>query len=80
MSRYFFHLQDRMYFPDVKGVELADLDAAKVYATRLFAAILIEVGAGLWDTRELTINAADETGRPLFSLSVIGAAVPAGRH
>ena len=42
MPRFFFHLIDDLDVPDIEGVELADLDAARARAVRSARSLMCE--------------------------------------
>lgn len=66
MSRYFFNLSNGSELPDLQGLELADLDAARTAALKGARGILAsEVRDGRLPLHE-QIKVTDEAGTLLF--------------
>jgi hypothetical protein len=72
MPRFYFHLEDSSYIPDVDGTELPDLRAARVQAAEMVGAMLKEDGAKFWETGEWRLVVTDEHHAILFRLEFRG--------
>ena len=71
MARYFFDWRDNENFDeDDEGVELPDLQAVKVEASRSLLERARDIMPGL-DRHSLSIEVRDESGRPLLSIILI---------
>ena len=68
MPRYFFDVMDGQGCPDHAGTDLPDLAAAQAEAVRASGAILRDMGARLWNSREWSMAVRDESGQSLFTL------------
>lgn len=72
MPQYFFHVDGERQYVDTDGVELADLEAAKKEALRIFGELITGDALGdIWSVGEWVMTAADETARELFSIRLI---------
>jgi hypothetical protein len=71
MARYFFDWRDNENFDeDDEGVELPDLEAVKIEASRSLIERARDILPGL-DRHSLSIEVRDESGRPLLSIILI---------
>jgi hypothetical protein len=71
MARYFFDWRDNENFDeDDEGMELPDLEAVKVEASRALLERAHDILPGL-DRHSLSIEVRDGTGRPLLSIILI---------
>lgn len=64
MPRYFFDIQDDQSFVDDTGYELADLDAARLYAER----VIRELKGDGWHDPKIVMIVKDENEAILLSL------------
>ena len=69
MSLYYFQIAARNPTPDQYGVELPDLEAARV-EVRTCGEILRDWADGFWERKALRMEVVDEAGRRLFALHV----------
>lgn len=72
VKRYFFHLQDGLFKPDLVGIEHASLQAARSYAIDLAASVLAAQNGPTWETIDWQVTVADETGETVFTLNFFG--------
>jgi hypothetical protein len=71
MARYFFDWRDNQSFDeDDEGMELPDLEAVKIEASRSLLERAHDILPGL-DKHSLSIEVRDESGRPLLSIILI---------
>ena len=70
MPRYHFNVQDEDPIPDETGVELEDLEAAKLYSVRVTAGILRDEATTFWINGHWRLEVADDAGRALFALNL----------
>ncbi|CAN5401133.1 hypothetical protein BH10PSE15_BH10PSE15_01720 [soil metagenome] len=80
MPRYFFDIKDGHDFPDLRGSDWADLQAARIEAIRYSAEVLKEMPERFWNCEQWTMSVSDHNRRPLFTLKFFAeniAAVPA---
>lgn len=68
MPRYFFNVRDGRDYPDLRGGEFEDLDAARVEAVRFVGQLLVDRAADFWAGHEWLLEVADEKGLILFVL------------
>ena len=69
MPRYFFNVSDGSRTPDLEGVELRDLGAAKLEAAHLFAQIVRDDGARVWSSGAISVYVENQAGDVLAMLS-----------
>lgn len=69
MPRYHFNVHDGKDIPDTDGAELADLDAARVYAAQYASALLREQMEAFWKGDKWHIDVTDHRGLALFTLT-----------
>ncbi|KQN71333.1 hypothetical protein ASE94_11185 [Devosia sp. Leaf64] len=55
MPRYFFHVRDGEFIPDLEGTELPDDTAACREAVITAGNMLADIAAGFWNTGEWTM-------------------------
>lgn len=80
MPRYYFHVEDGRSYPDEEGVELADIDAARINATRMFGAMLCDDPTTFWNGDEWTLKVTDEEGLVLFCVHFVAIDSPVGQR
>jgi hypothetical protein len=68
MARYFFHVVDGEFIPDVEGHECASDDEVKAIATEAAGAMIRDQGIGLWKTGSWFMFVCDEQNRTLIKL------------
>lgn len=69
MPHYFFHIDGARHYADTDGVELADLEAARMEALRIIGELMIDDAMDdLWSGGELVMMVADDAARNLFSI------------
>jgi hypothetical protein len=69
MPRYHFRVQDGVSLPDIEGVELADVRAARDEAARLAGAMLTEAPEVFWRGEEWKLEVTDDRQTVLFTLN-----------
>lgn len=72
MKRYFFHLQDGRFQPDLAGAELASMEAVRKHAIVLAASALSGQNGPVWQTIEWQITVVDDTRETVFTLNFYG--------
>lgn len=68
MPKYYFQVSEQPA-PDIEGVDLPDLDSARLVALRTACAIIAQAADDFWQKREWQMTVADESGLALFSLT-----------
>ena len=79
MPRYFFNVKKDNHLPDVEGVELPGLEAARLEAVRVMGEDLKGHPDAFWDDEEWQIAVSDERGLVLFTVycaAMCSSAVP----
>lgn len=76
MPRYFFHVEDGRSFPDLDGVELPDLDAARIEAVRLLGGMLRDEAETFWQGDDWRMSVADAGGMALFTIDFMATMAP----
>lgn len=76
MSRYFFHSEDGLCYPDTEGTDLPDLTAVRIEAVRVMCDILREHAAEFWDTKEWKLTVTDDSAMTLFTLDMAAQLAP----
>ncbi|HEX4693142.1 DUF6894 family protein [Sphingomonas sp.] len=76
MPRYHFNIHDGTDVPDLEGVKLADLAAARIHATRYASDLLRDQQATFWNGNEWRMSVTDEHGLILFSLTFLATDAP----
>lgn len=77
MPRYFFHTESHVRTSDEDGLELPDIEAARVSAARSVAELLRGEADLFWGSRPWSMTVTDGRGLILFSLEVHGHSSPA---
>jgi hypothetical protein len=78
MPRYFFHVDNGKFIPDLSGTELPDQDAARVEAVRAAGEMINDTRQSFWEhMAPWVMNVTDADKRLLFTLE-FGAKVPSG--
>ncbi len=77
MPRYFFQITEGELLPDLDGVELADLAAARRVAVDIAAERLRGNGEEFWNAGHWRVEINDENGIVLDALSVTTASATA---
>lgn len=72
MQRFFFHLQDGRFTPDLVGSELASLEDVRRHAVQLAASVLAAQNGPVWESIDWQITVIDEEGETVFSLNFHG--------
>lgn len=68
MPQFHFDVTDGEFCPDLEGVELADLEAARSRAVALCGELLNSQQAKFWQGDEWLIEVRDDSGLVLFTL------------
>ena len=76
MPRYHFNLHDGKDLPDLEGVELANLLAARRSAVRISGDCLRDHAEEFWTGDEWKMDVTDEHGLILFTLTFIASDAP----
>lgn len=76
MPRYFFDIRDGEFIPDEVGLDLADLDAARVHAVVRSGDILRENASRFWDGDEWQLEVRDRSRQILFILTFMATDSP----
>ncbi|TPG52503.1 hypothetical protein EAH89_18255 [Roseomonas nepalensis] len=71
MPRYFFHVRDSFFSPDMVGTELPDLRAARAKAVATAGSILCENSGGLCEGHPWRLELTGEGGQVLFAMQVV---------
>ncbi len=79
MARFHFHTDDGRSLRDGAGVELADLQAARLEAVRFTAELMREAPEALWREECLLMTVTDDSGLTLFTVNVLLTAAPGTR-
>ena len=81
MPRYYFNIQDGRDYPDLRGSEYGDLNAARVEAVRFVGQLLVDKAVDFWAGNEWKLEVTDSTGLILFVLVFTAIDTPAApRH
>jgi hypothetical protein len=70
MPRFFFHVCNGIIKLDAVGTELRSLGHAKVEASRLAAAVLLETPHAIWHGKDRSIEVVDEVGLIVFVIHI----------
>lgn len=76
MPRYHFNIHDGDDLPDIDGIELRDLAAARVEAVRLSGDCLRDHAHRFWDGDEWQMEVTDHRGLILFTLTFYATDAP----
>lgn len=79
MPRYYFNIDNGQAIPDVKGIELKNLAAAKCEAIQMAGRLICDAAATFWDRAEWSMTVTDATGLTLFRLEIMGTEAPAAQ-
>lgn len=77
MPIYHFNLHDGKSYPDVNGIDLPDLKAARIEAVRHVGAMLCDGAEQFWNGDEWTLTVTDNANLALFSLTFMATDAPA---
>lgn len=66
MSKYYFNVLGTA--GDADGMDLADIDAARIEAVRLSGELLKEAAGTFWESCSWELQVSDETERVIFAL------------
>ena len=83
MPRFHFNLSDGKRFSDANGVELADMEAARVFAVTYLADTLRDDPKEAWRGGEVKVEVAVDCGLTLCTVTLVcqdAPAAPRGRH
>lgn len=72
MSLFYFQVRDNILIEDVEGVELPDLNAARLQAVRMAGQLLGDRPQAFLDDARWTIEIHDEAGLARSVLELIG--------
>ena len=75
---YFFNLAGAIYDPDVEGIELPSMSAARIEAAKHAAELLHDSPDLVWKGDELRVEVTDASQLVLFTVIVLGVDSPAG--
>jgi hypothetical protein len=70
MSRFHFHTEDGVCIADKRGIELADLEAAKRTAVQVLVEALHKRPQAFWETEAFRVIVSDHRGLNLFVLEL----------
>jgi hypothetical protein len=76
MSLYFFHVADGRDYPDLRGSDLVNLDAARAEALRYTSQLLSNAVNQFWDGAEWTMTVTDAAGMIFFTLNFFAVNAP----
>lgn len=76
---YFFNLAGAVYDPDNDGVELPDMQAARINAVVHASEIIRDRPELVWSGDEVRVEVTDENRLVLFTVVVIGVNAAAGK-
>ncbi|QQR39700.1 DUF6894 family protein [Devosia rhizoryzae] len=77
MPRYFFHVRDGQYAPDLSGTLCESDEHARSEAILWAIAMISELGSQFFDIRGWQMRVEEEGGRQLFTLYFSGLIVAA---
>lgn len=75
MPRFFFDTSNGTREEDADGIDLADMDEARVIALKFTGELLRENSQVIWEGEDLRVEVYDEGRTPLFVVSVSAMAV-----
>ena len=76
MPRFVFHTEDGRCFPDENGIELADVETAKVEAVAVLGELLKEDARNFWNTESFRLTVVDENDLTRFILDTSAVTSP----
>lgn len=71
MPRYFFHIRDGSFSPDLVGTDLPNLRTARAQAIATAGSILRENPEGLSEGHPWRLEVTGEEGQVLFTMQVV---------
>lgn len=77
MARYYFHIGETDRGLDPVGVELPDLNDARIEAARMMGEMLKDRAGEFWSERSMKLIVTDESGLILFLLDLSAVEAPA---
>lgn len=77
MQRYFFHVQDGQYYPDLEGMELPGLPEARLESVKRSAELLRDNGPNFWDGQVWKMIVEDDQALVMFQLQFAAVQAPA---
>lgn len=80
MPQFHFDITDGEFIPDFGGVELADIEAARVHAIGVAAKLLTENAEKFWQGEEWLIEVRDDCGLILLTLVFTARETPVVRN
>jgi hypothetical protein len=79
MPKYHFDVTDGDFMPDLEGIELADVEAARSHAVGLCGKLLNSDLAKFWQGEEWLIEVRDDSGIVMFTLVFMARDTPVAR-
>jgi hypothetical protein len=70
MPRYHFNTEDGRFVADRDGVDLVDLEAARIEAVRLLGRVLCDNPDIYWEHEHFAIIVTDDAREPLFAINL----------
>jgi len=77
MERYFFHIEYGEYAPDLEGLLLPSMGAARAEAVKTFGELSRDLGDAFGEKPGIVVTVADEWGLTLMTVEVSGEVAPA---
>jgi hypothetical protein len=68
MPRFFFHLENGSYVPDVEGTDLSGPDEARSQAIQMSGKVLQDLGSEFWRGTGWKMHVTDASDQPVFTL------------
>ena len=69
MARYFFHVVNGEFIPDLEGMDCKNGDAVKAEAVKIAGAMIHDQGENLWKTARLDMFVCDGKQKTHLKLS-----------
>jgi hypothetical protein len=79
VAKYFFHIDDGERHPDARGIDLPDVETARLHAARSLGERLMADPESFWRADELRVDVTNESGLLLYTIHCAGVIAPAGR-
>jgi hypothetical protein len=76
--QFFFNLAGAVHDPDNQGKELADMQAARIYAVVHASEVIRDHPNLVWSGTEVRVEVTDADRLVLFTVIVLGVDAPAG--
>ena len=76
MERFYFHLTSTHDTPDLEGVDLDGLEAARCHAVKMIADVLCETPKAYWDAEIYRVTVTDEGRLILFTVEMVSTDAP----